>query len=94
LGVSRDAQALFDAISKTCVLLLHACARPRSADACACGARRHPCRWRDKSIVVMEDCLIAEPYTPEVVTGGSAAACERVKTVLQHERARLNLVAA
>jgi hypothetical protein len=42
----------------------------------------------------MEDCLIAEPYTPEVVTGGSAAACERVKTVLQHERARLNLVAA
>ena len=33
----------------------------------------------------MEDCLIAEPYTPEVVTGGSAAACERVKSIVVME---------
>jgi protein LSM12 len=57
VGVSKEAQALFDALSKT-----------------------YPCFWRDKSIVVMEDVVVSEPYTD--CTGGSTAANERVRMVL------------
>ena len=63
VGVSQEAQALFDALSKT-----------------------YPACWRDKSIVVMEDVVINEPYTD--CTGGSAVANERVRTVLQALRPR------
>jgi hypothetical protein len=55
---------------------------------------RHPCHWDGKDIVVLEEVHIQPPYTPDKCTGGSAAACERVRLVLQNERSRLGLTAA
>jgi hypothetical protein len=43
---------------------------------------------------VLEEVHIQPPYTPDKCTGGSAAACERVRLVLQNERSRLGLTAA
>ncbi|XP_073143712.1 uncharacterized protein [Henckelia pumila] len=66
VGVTTEAQALFDALSKTL-----------------------PVRWDKTIIVVMNDVRVSSPYLPESVTGGTPAANERVRKVLELERKRL-----
>ncbi|KAJ8773832.1 hypothetical protein K2173_008295 [Erythroxylum novogranatense] len=66
VGVTAEAQSLFDALSKTL-----------------------PVRWDKTSIVVMNEVRVSAPYLPECVSGGTAAANDRVKKVLEFERKRL-----
>ncbi|XP_073294133.1 uncharacterized protein [Primulina huaijiensis] len=66
VGVTTEAQALFDALSKTL-----------------------PVRWDKTIIVVMNDVRVSSPYLPESVTGGTPAANERVRKVLELESKRL-----
>ncbi|WCJ21701.1 RNA-processing Lsm domain [Euphorbia peplus] len=67
VGVTPEAQKLFDALSKTL-----------------------PVRWEKTSIVVMNEVRVTSPYLPECVLGGTPAANERVKKVLELERKRLH----
>ncbi|GAA0163738.1 hypothetical protein LIER_39650 [Lithospermum erythrorhizon] len=48
-----------------------------------------PVRWDKSVIVVMNEVRVASPYLPESVKGGTAAANERVRKVLELERKRL-----
>ncbi|KAG0473408.1 hypothetical protein HPP92_015265 [Vanilla planifolia] len=48
-----------------------------------------PVRWDKTSIVVMDEVRVGSPYLPENVNGGTPAANERVKKVLELERKRL-----
>ncbi|CAN1311089.1 Protein LSM12 homolog A [Linum perenne] len=48
-----------------------------------------PVRWDKTSIVVMNEVRVSSPYLAENVTGGTAAANDRVKKVLELERRRL-----
>ncbi|KAI6685855.1 hypothetical protein NL676_031768 [Syzygium grande] len=66
VGVTSEAQSIFDALSKTL-----------------------PVRWDKSIIVVMDEVRVSSPYVPESVSGGAAAANERVKKVLEFERKRL-----
>ncbi|XVE85019.1 hypothetical protein DITRI_Ditri17bG0058900 [Diplodiscus trichospermus] len=66
VGVTSDAQSLFDALSKTL-----------------------PVRWDKTVIVVMNEVRVSSPYLPECVSGGTPAANERVKKVLELERKRM-----
>lgn len=66
VGVTSEAQSIFDALSKTL-----------------------PVRWDKTVIVVMDDVRVNNPYFPENVSGGTLAANERVKKVLELERRRL-----
>ncbi|CAL9111019.1 unnamed protein product [Musa textilis] len=66
VGVTCEAQSLFDALSKTL-----------------------PVRWDKTVIVVMNEVRVSIPYLPENVTGGTPAANDRVKKVLEFERKRL-----
>ncbi|PQQ03962.1 protein LSM12 homolog [Prunus yedoensis var. nudiflora] len=66
VGVTSQAQNIFDALSKTL-----------------------PVRWDKTVIVVMNAVRVSSPYTPESVSGGTPAANERVKKVLELERKRL-----
>ncbi|TQD74521.1 hypothetical protein C1H46_039952 [Malus baccata] len=66
VGVTGQAQNIFDALSKTL-----------------------PVRWDKTVIVVMNEVRVSSPYTPESVSGGTPAANERVKKVLELERRRL-----
>ncbi|CAL9047011.1 uncharacterized protein LOC135617486 isoform X1 [Musa acuminata AAA Group] len=66
VGVTSEAQSLFDALSKTL-----------------------PVRWDKTVIVVMNEVRVSIPYLPENVTGGTPAANDRVKKVLEFERKRL-----
>ncbi|KAL9251195.1 hypothetical protein AKJ16_DCAP00139 [Drosera capensis] len=50
-----------------------------------------PVRWDKTVIVVMNEVRVSSPYLPESVSGGTAAANERVKKVLELERKRLHL---
>ncbi|KAJ7943600.1 Protein LSM12-like protein [Quillaja saponaria] len=68
VGVTIEAQCIFDALSKTL-----------------------PVRWDKTSIVVMNEVQVTSPYLPESVSGGTPAANERVKKVLEFERKRLQL---
>ncbi|KAK7348690.1 hypothetical protein VNO80_23306 [Phaseolus coccineus] len=68
VGVTSEAQSIFDALSKTL-----------------------PVRWDKTVIVVMNDVRVGSPYHPESVVGGTPAANERVKKVLEFERKRLQL---
>ncbi|PKA48846.1 hypothetical protein AXF42_Ash016362 [Apostasia shenzhenica] len=66
IGVTSEAQCIFDALSKTL-----------------------PVRWDKTVIVVMDEVRVSSPYLPENVNGGTPAANERVKKVLELERRRL-----
>ncbi|XVF84905.1 hypothetical protein PTKIN_Ptkin17bG0077000 [Pterospermum kingtungense] len=66
VGVTSEAQSLFDALSKTL-----------------------PVRWDKTVIVVMNEVRVSSPYLPESVSGGTPAANERVKKVLELERKRM-----
>ncbi|XP_022725865.1 protein LSM12 homolog isoform X1 [Durio zibethinus] len=66
VGVTSEAQILFDALSKTL-----------------------PVHWDKTVIVVMNDVRVSSPYLPESVSGGTPAANERVKKVLEFERKRM-----
>ncbi|XP_031258307.1 uncharacterized protein LOC116116360 [Pistacia vera] len=66
VGVTSEAQNIFDALSKTL-----------------------PVRWDKTVIVVMNEVRVSSPYLPESVSGGTAAANDRVKKVLEFERKRL-----
>lgn len=66
VGVTTEAQNIFDALSKTL-----------------------PVRWDKTVIVVMNEVRVSSPYLPESVSGGTPAANERVKKVLEFERKRL-----
>ncbi|XP_068641921.1 uncharacterized protein [Aristolochia californica] len=66
IGVTSEAQSIFDALSKTL-----------------------PVRWDSTIIVVTNEVRVSSPYLPENVTGGTSAANDRVKKVLEHERKRL-----
>lgn len=52
-----------------------------------------PCRWQDKTIVVLEEVHVGEPYTPEAATADPEhrSTLQRVQKVLSAERARLGL---
>ncbi|XP_062159511.1 uncharacterized protein LOC133866868 [Alnus glutinosa] len=66
VGVTSEAQNLFDALSKTL-----------------------PVRWDKTAIVVMNEVRVSSPYLPECVSGGTPAANDRVKKVLEFEKKRL-----
>ncbi|XP_049347493.1 uncharacterized protein LOC125812031 [Solanum verrucosum] len=66
IGVTAEAQNIFDALSKTL-----------------------PVRWDKTVIVVMNEVRVSSPYLPESVAGGTPAANERVRKVLELERKRL-----
>ncbi|XP_020230243.1 uncharacterized protein LOC109810995 [Cajanus cajan] len=68
VGVTSEAQSIFDALSKTL-----------------------PVRWDKTVIVVMNEVRVSSPYHPESVFGGTPAANDRVKKVLEFERKRLQL---
>ncbi|XP_022975869.1 protein LSM12 homolog A [Cucurbita maxima] len=68
VGVTGEAQSIFDALSKTL-----------------------PVRWDKTVIVVMNEVRVSSPYLPESVSGGTPAANERVKKVLELERKRLQV---
>nr|CAB3451051.1 unnamed protein product [Digitaria exilis] len=67
VGVTPEAQSIFDALSKTL-----------------------PVQWDKTDIVVMKEVRVRSPYMPENVSGGTAAANERVKKVIDFERKRLH----
>ncbi|KAL8161601.1 hypothetical protein V2J09_013090 [Rumex salicifolius] len=52
-------------------------------------SRTHPVRWDKTTIVVMNEVRVSSPYLPESVTGGTHAANDRVRKVLELERKRL-----
>ncbi|XP_060669634.1 uncharacterized protein LOC107434605 [Ziziphus jujuba] len=66
VGVTSEAQSIFDALSKTL-----------------------PVRWDKTVIVVMNEVRVSSPYLPESVSGGTPAANDRVKKVIEFERKRL-----
>ncbi|KAH7660128.1 Anticodon-binding domain-containing protein [Dioscorea alata] len=66
VGVTTEAQSIFDALSKTL-----------------------PVRWDKTVIVVMNEVRVHSPYLPENVSGGTPAANDRVKKVLELVRKRL-----
>lgn len=68
VGVTGEAQNIFDALSKTL-----------------------PVRWDKTVIVVMNEVRVSSPYLPESVSGGTPAANDRVKKVLEFERKRLHV---
>ncbi|XP_043707761.1 protein LSM12 homolog [Telopea speciosissima] len=67
VGVTSEAQSVFDALSKTL-----------------------PVHWDKTVIVVMNEVRVSSPYLPENVIGGTPAANDRVKKVLEFERKRLH----
>ncbi|XP_019157919.1 PREDICTED: protein LSM12 homolog [Ipomoea nil] len=52
-------------------------------------AKTHPVRWDKTVIVVMNEVRVSSPYLPESVKGGTPAANERVRKVLELERKKL-----
>ena len=47
---------------------------------------RLPVRWDKTVIVVMNEVRVCSPYLPESVSGGTAAANDRVKKVVRHRK--------
>uniref|UniRef100_A0A7N2R1U3 AD domain-containing protein n=1 Tax=Quercus lobata TaxID=97700 RepID=A0A7N2R1U3_QUELO len=52
--------------------------------------KRLPVRWDKTVIVVMNAVRVSSPYLPESVSGGTPAANDRVKKVLEFVRKRLH----
>lgn len=52
-------------------------------------AKTLPVQWEKTTIVVVNDVRVSSPYLPENVSGGTPAANDRVKKVLELERKRL-----
>jgi len=53
-------------------------------------AKTLPCKWKQDSIVVFDEIVIAKPYGPENISGENSTMLDRVKKVLEGERRRLN----
>ncbi|CAH8356875.1 unnamed protein product [Eruca vesicaria subsp. sativa] len=70
VGVTAEAQSIFDALSKTL-----------------------PVQWENSDILVMKEVRVRSPYLSTCVFGGTDAANNRVKKVLELERRRLQLFA-
>ncbi|CAA7036094.1 unnamed protein product [Microthlaspi erraticum] len=68
VGVTPEAQSIFDALSKTL-----------------------PVQWENSDILVMKEVRVRSPYLSDCVFGGTDAANNRVKKVLELERRRLQL---
>ncbi|VVA92326.1 unnamed protein product [Arabis nemorensis] len=68
VGVTAEAQSIFDALSKTL-----------------------PVQWENSDILVMKEVRVRSPYLSDCVFGGTDAANNRVKKVLELERRRLQL---
>ncbi|CAG7901897.1 unnamed protein product [Brassica rapa] len=68
VGVTTEAQSIFDALSKTL-----------------------PVQWENSDILVMKEVRVRSPYLSDCVFGGTDAANNRVKKVLELERRRLQL---
>lgn len=70
VGVTKEAQAVFDALSKTM-----------------------PCRWEDKTVVVLEEVYIDEPYGVDNcrADGIHKYTLERVKKMVGAARVKLGL---
>lgn len=49
-----------------------------------------PCKWNDKVIVVMDEVRIENPYTVEACQGSNSTMVNRVRKVLEGEKARIN----
>eukprot|EP00959_Pyramimonas_sp_CCMP1952_P436558 9141705-Pyramimonas_sp.AAC.1 len=87
INVSDLAQEIFDALSKTYVpkILPRFAFGSSSPNACIVVFRcRLPCRWADKSIIVMDEVKIDEPYTPECCKGSKDTSLSRVRKVVSH----------
>ncbi|CAN8291773.1 unnamed protein product [Cochlearia groenlandica] len=69
VGVTAEAQSIFDALSKTL-----------------------PVQWENTDILVMKEVRVRSPYLSGCVFGGTDAANNRVKKVLELERRRLQLI--
>ncbi|CAH8312968.1 unnamed protein product [Eruca vesicaria subsp. sativa] len=69
VGVTAEAQSIFDALSKTL-----------------------PVQWENSDILVMKEVRVRSPYLSDCVFGGTDAANNRVKKVLELVRRRLQLV--
>ncbi|KAI3467486.1 hypothetical protein Pfo_024149 [Paulownia fortunei] len=52
-------------------------------------SRTLPVRWDKTTIVVMNEVRVSSPYLPESVSGGTPAANDRVRKVLEFEKKRL-----
>lgn len=52
-------------------------------------AKTLPCAWEGKSIIVMDEVVITEPYTPENAKGPNRQVLQRVQKVLEGERQRV-----
>ncbi|RKP19926.1 hypothetical protein ROZALSC1DRAFT_28532 [Rozella allomycis CSF55] len=50
-----------------------------------------PCRWDNKSIVVMDEVIVSPPYNTSSCKSSNEAALDRVKRVLGGERKRMGL---
>ncbi|CAH8392184.1 unnamed protein product [Eruca vesicaria subsp. sativa] len=68
VGVTAEAQKIFDALAKT-----------------------YNVQWDNKVIVVMENVRISSPYHSDCVTGGTRAASDQIKKVLEKVRGKLKL---
>ncbi|KAG6766064.1 hypothetical protein POTOM_030129 [Populus tomentosa] len=119
VGVTAEAQSIFDALSKTSNELKEWCDRIDSALTeddekdlkimyelgtlfVQCGVQMVlreikklwmilalPVRWDKTVIVVMNEVRVSSPYLADCVSGGTPAANDRVKKVLELERKRL-----
>ncbi|KAF9626351.1 hypothetical protein IFM89_032200 [Coptis chinensis] len=102
VGVTSEAQNIFDALAKTCYrydLFDHMILRMEDLlyygydllDSMFLSTEDLllPVRWDRTVIVVMNEVRVSSPYHPENVTGGTPAANERVKKVVDFERKRL-----
>ncbi|KAF9677537.1 hypothetical protein SADUNF_Sadunf08G0117900 [Salix dunnii] len=94
VGVTAEAQSIFDALSKTGSnwgkgkghLTPRRCDRLGTLTGIE---KLLPVRWDKTVIVVMNEVRVSSPYLPECVSGGTPAANDRVKKVLEFERKRL-----
>ncbi|KAL3654114.1 hypothetical protein CASFOL_003795 [Castilleja foliolosa] len=92
VGVTAEAQRLFEALSKTggsaIIPELNAYSFLALLFLLVEGIYL-PVRWEKTTIIVMNEVRVGSPYLPESVFGGTPAANERVRKVLEFEKKRL-----